>query len=1587
MSKKKLIWKIPCIILGVVLGIVLLLLIAVTVVVATPSARTAVLRKGVEMASERTGLDIDLQRLYLSPFHHSPKILFRGYKGKEDLPLHIEIDSLFIGHRGQDTLLYVHELRLKGCMKGDPEADLLSRTIVLDSLLLEQATVHSDTLISSIGIDALVGHLHLKSPGLNVGRGQYPLHGLRLADAWIDLELRGGSSDEEEDPADTTSTPMSFELPDGEVRNLRLSLDPMGLVLDIGTLTTDAVADVSGSRYDVHSMEIADASLALGSLFLPFEEIRGNAEVDLGTGLLRSGRLFARSDAFGAQADIAAALDMETMRADVAGKADFRGSKASLDGFYDIDDERYEMQVNVEEVDASPYLGGAHHVVVAGDIYAKGQGIDIGSSAMKTKVKVHLPHCIYDNINASGLVLDASLAGKTVEGNLTLPVSMTGDSLRLRALSKHRFFVRDFLNPRQIAVDYHSQIDDLLAHVAGEDLDIDRLDLDFSTDSNTSFRAATEGLSLDVQSPMHVLTLLDRVKPLLGAVQDSSFVKSITSLQDLTKLDTLRRLIPGLRADVKLAGDSPVHPIIRRKGLDISGLNLSLDSDPLRTDLALEAAIPAVGHPDDSTSLRLPAATASLLVNMTEGNTVASIRAHSNITDGLLSLDRLGTDAAFKLDLQRTGRALNGTGHLSLDSLRFNGMDFGDRTADILIAPSQAYDNAIRADVRLDDIPTELVNGILHRDDIDLTGFLQAKAVADGLPGSMDLSAEVLPRGVNVLYKPYNVRLGIGETPVVMTHNNLELGGLRIYGADSTYLALSGGMDIGTRLLDVVLSADNFTPAELPKDGPIPVYGHLATDINGRVTGPLDAIFADIDITVLPATDITYPIDQKNLAQVRPSGTVNVKYGTADGSLNLGGTINVDDGVVRYSPSIYPMMPFHVDPGSNVRFNGPLGRTMLDVSASQQVKADVESEDEETRRVTFNTGVRVKGELDSLGLDVIGFFLEALDDEEVTRELASLDQDTKEGLAAALLATGMYMGDSNVAAHRDGYALSSIINSRINAAMANSKMGQVIDVDISSGQTEHASGRTNDTNIAISKSLFDDRLRITVGSVFTDNPEANKSSGLFSNISADYKLNKSGNAVLRLFSQRDFNNVFEGELVKSGLGVATTNQWKSDRHTYKFTTDADIAYRSNKSIGPNLTMTHSTGNLLGHGETFSVKGHGAYYWSLRDRHPGDIQKTDTYKIGIDAALVFPYLHWPGDNKPDGDTRYRLGYKYENVAGGYGVHKLSGAWSYFIQPGGYVTHMVTPFSISMASTKVAEEIMHTAAENPEVLKLMAGNELFPAVGYALTYNDYRSSRAVNTLIDFEIKEAGNLTNAIYSAFGHEWNERDKSIGKLPFNEFVKVTAELCNKFNFTERVCIATRLYAGANVPLGNSTESPLSEAFYAGNSNSLRASEPYAYGPGNYRSTKFNQNYFHSGDVKLEANLELRFPLVWKINGAVFLDAGNVWNWRNSYELVSEEDYELFAKFMGLTERLYDGIFENPYFANQIALGTGAGIRLDLDGLVIRLDLGVGIHEPYQTYKYDKSFNVDYTQPINTYYNIPMVLDGLRLNFGIGYPF
>ena len=1561
MKARRLLWKIPLGVLCGLLGLVLLLLIAVGCVLYVPAVRKAALDKVLPIAQEKTGLDIGIGDIYLSPFHHSPMVLYRAYKGEADLPLEVDIDSLFVGHRGQDTLLYARALRLKAVAKtGDglpvTGKDFLSLPIEVDTLLLEQATFHSDSMIAAVGIDAIIGHLAVSSPELIIAKGQYPLHGLRLYDSYVGIDLRETAPDTT--AQDTTPMLMAFDVPDGEIRNLHFALTPMDLHVRTKSLSTNVLADVGGNKYDARRLNIGHLRFGLGLLDIPADTIYGNACVDLARNLITSKGLHVRSDQMGAKADLSTTeMNLETMQVDVVGDAEYQGSKAHLRAKYDIDDEAYDAHVDVEKVDLSPFLKDSKHIVLAGEIDATGKGIDPTSRAMKSQIKLHLTDAIYDNINVSGMRLSAELANSAVDGTLHLPVEMKGESLKVKGQTEHQFHVANFMDIDRIGVDYSTQMRHVKAHVAGEDFQAENLDVHFTTDSATTLDLQTQGLDLALQSPMHVMRLVDELSAFSNQFSDS--------LDIIALMDSL----PSLTMQILVTPGHPLQRFVDSTRVDMQHLNLTLHSDSLQKTL--------------------------------------SLKTHARLTDGAMSLHGLKTDANLQFDIERANNDLNGTGRLSLDDLVFGDMDLGSRTIDMAVTQSSRYANAIKADVQLDDIPLEIVDSIIKMADLQLNGAIRAKATADGLPAQLDLSAEVLPLGVSALYKPYNVQLGLGETPIVMQHNKVDFNGLPIYGADSTFLALTGGLDLNSMRLDIALSADSFAPTKLEKDGPIPVYGELATDIRGTVTGPLDSILADVDVTILPVTDITYPIDKKNLAQVKPHGTVNVRYNTADttaNALQLGGQINVDEGFIRYSPKAYPIMPFHVDSGSNITFNGSIGQTMLDVSASQKVKSDVKSEGEETRRVDFRTGVRVHGVVDSIGLNTIGFFLEAPKDETITRELASLDEETREGLAATLLATGMYVGESNAAQHESGYAMSAIINSRINAALANSKAGKVVDIDFSNAQTEHAGGTTNDMNITISKSFFKDRFRITIGSTLTDNPEVNQTSGLLSNLSAEYKLTKEGNVLLRAFADRDYNNVLEGELYKTGLGVRAFKDWRrkevyrgdSITRTYNLTADAGVVYRSNNSIGPDLTIKSSIRNLMGHGETFTLKGNGAYYWALRNRHPGDPKKTDTYKFGANASLIFPYLHWVGDNKPEGDTRYMLGYQYENIAGGYGVHKLTGSFTYFIKSSRYITHAFTPLSLSFVLMRTeSDSLLDKAASYPQLIKVIAGNEFVPAIGYTFTYNDYRSKRAVNTLFEVGVKESGNIINGLFCLFNnpetnerYKWDDKDKPLGSVTFNQFVKMNLELRNKFNFTDKVCIATRLYAGANIPLGNSYSSPLSEAFYAGGPNNFRGASPYAYGPGNFYSEKYNQNFFHSGDVKLEANFELRFPIVWKLFGAAFVDAGNVWNWYSTGDLFKAAGIEDYKEQLQLRTELYDGLYNNPELLKQIALGTGAGLRLDLDGLVIRLDFGIAIHSPYQTYRYSKeTWQPDKTQPINTYFNIPSAADAIRVNFGIGYPF
>ena len=233
------------------------------------------------------------------------------------------------------------------------------------------------------------------------------------------------------------------------------------------------------------------------------------------------------------------------------------------------------------------------------------------------------------------------------------------------------------------------------------------------------------------------------------------------------------------------------------------------------------------------------------------------------------------------------------------------------------------------------------------------------------------------------------------------------------------------------------------------------------------------------------------------------------------------------------------------------------------------------------------------------------------------------------------------------------------------------------------------------------------------------------------------------------------------------------------------------------------------------------------------------------------------------------------------------------------------------------------------ENPAIA-LSFQSQYVPQMSYSFVYD--RAMNRDNTInVQFTLQEAGNIFWSIYELCG---KKGEKTLFKTPFSQFVKGYAQIVYGRRLFGNHWLVSRLGSGAAYAYGNSSQVPYSEQFYCGGANSVRAFTVRSIGPGSYRAPadQINGYFDQTGTFTFIANMEYRFPILGPLHGALFLDAGNVWTLKNE---ASRPGGQLKA---------------NSFF-KDLALGTGIGLRFDISMLIIRGDLGIGIHAPYDTGK------------------------------------
>ncbi len=353
---------------------------------------------------------------------------------------------------------------------------------------------------------------------------------------------------------------------------------------------------------------------------------------------------------------------------------------------------------------------------------------------------------------------------------------------------------------------------------------------------------------------------------------------------------------------------------------------------------------------------------------------------------------------------------------------------------------------------------------------------------------------------------------------------------------------------------------------------------------------------------------------------------------------------------------------------------------------------------------------------------------------------------------------------------------------------------------------------------------------------------------------------------------------------------------------------------------------------------------------------------NTIEFGMNVSLTFPQFLIP--MKPERlsksfkpRTIISAGYNFQHQTD-YDRHISNLTFGYSWVQNEKIKHELNPAEVTLVKVFPTPDFTaYLDTLEDKRLKNQYTDHLVAGLRYSFTYNSQVLGSLNNILyIRANFETGGNLIYAADEIFKIPRSDSGYyTLFGLPYAQYVRPDFDIRFYNKWRKNHSMVYRFYGGIGIPYGNSNVIPFEKAFFAGGANDLRGWKMYYLGPGTYHSDSAAGTYGQVGDIKLEINLEYRFPLYKMFRGAVYLDAGNIWLLRDSPDLPG-------------------GQFNWSTFLSQVAINAGVGLRLDFDFFIFRLDPAIPLRVPW------------YPADDRWYFN-KMQLKDIVWNFGIGYPF
>lgn len=416
--------------------------------------------------------------------------------------------------------------------------------------------------------------------------------------------------------------------------------------------------------------------------------------------------------------------------------------------------------------------------------------------------------------------------------------------------------------------------------------------------------------------------------------------------------------------------------------------------------------------------------------------------------------------------------------------------------------------------------------------------------------------------------------------------------------------------------------------------------------------------------------------------------------------------------------------------------------------------------------------------------------------------------------------------------------------------------------------------------------------------------------------------------------------------------------------------EGNLVGKTTGRVGPGLNLGFVKRNAFRGGEKLTVNLKGSYEWQTGHQADGSSSKFNSYEYGADVSVEMPRLLFLNSltrrlrrmRRAKGKHVYiryappttliKGSFDVLNRSGFFQRHIVSGELTYKTHSRVLVHHQFSPLIIQYEYMKHMTPAFTELVNKSPYLLVAMSDQFVPKMRYSFSYQS--PARLHNPIFwQVTLSEAANLLSLGYMAFGEKWTDKEKTMFKNPYAQFLKVETDYSKTWQLTEHSKLVGHVNMGVVWAYGNAISAPYSEQFYVGGANSIRAFNVRSIGPGRYHAKTSYLSYLdQTGDMKLQANLEYRPRLFGNLYGALFLDAGNVWTLRSDSDRPG-------------------AVFKPKNILKEMALGTGVGIRYDLDFFVLRLDWGIGLHLPYR----------------NGFYNFDRFKDSQSLHFAIGYPF